>query len=149
MSLTRSLKLSTSFTMLLLASCDSGTVTMSIPSPDGKLAAHVVQFDGGGATVATGFQVLVGTRDESLDLRELGSPVWSSNGVPVRYLFWRDDQTLEVVIHREHRDPIQNIRLHPTEGVTVVTTVLDGTSKRKVFEAVPIEVQSESAKPGS
>ena len=122
---------------------------MSIPSPDGKLAAHIVRFDGGGATVSTGFQVLVRTRAESLDLRELGPPVWSSNGVPVSYLFWRDDQTLEVVIPREHRDPIQNIRLRPIKGVTVVTTVLGGTSKREVFDAVPIEVRSESASPDS
>ncbi|MEO8276238.1 MAG: hypothetical protein ABI639_08450 [Thermoanaerobaculia bacterium] len=47
------------------------------------------------------------------------------------------------MIPRDFGDPIHNIRLRPVEGLTVVTTLLNGTSKREVFEAVPIEVQSE------
>ena len=79
----------------------------------------------------------------------MGPEVWKSYQVEVQYLFWRDDKTLEIVVPRSRQDYLDTIRVRSVEGVTVITTVLEGTSKREVFEAVPIEVQSESANPGS
>ncbi len=101
----------------------------------------MLSVDGGGATVAQTRAV----NSRAGHSRETGPEVWKSYGVS-SVLARR--QTLEVVIPRSPQD-YPNIRVRPIEGVTVVTTVIDGTSKREVFEAAPIEVQSESANPGS
>jgi len=149
MPLTRRFKLSIAVSMLLLGACRPWTPTTSISSPNGDFRATVVEADGGGATVSTSYRVLLNSRARPFTRSKLGPEVWKSYGVEVKYVFWRDDKTLEVVVPRSRQDYLDSIRVRSIEGVTVVTTVIDGTSKREVFEAVPIEVQSESANPGS
>lgn len=48
---------------------------------------------------------------------------------------------------RVDRAHFEKIRVARREGVSVVTTVLSGTSKREVLEAVPMEAHDEAAKP--
>jgi hypothetical protein len=63
--------------------------------------------------------------------------------VEVKYIFWRDENTLEVVVDPYRGERLDTIRVRLLEGVKVVTTVLGGTSKKDVMEAVPIEVRNE------
>lgn len=150
MSLTRSKGLLSVIAILLVLSCNRGTTrAVWLYSPNGNLQANTVEVPGWGATNGPGYLVVLNPRSRPFNSRRLGPPVWSSYQVPVKYLFWRDNMTLEVVVSPENRDYFDTIRVATIEGVTVVTTVLDGTSKREVFEAVPIEVQGESASPGS
>jgi hypothetical protein len=148
MSLTRRFKLSIVASMLLLGACQPWTPTTSIPSPNGDFRATVVEADGGGATVGTSYRVLLNSLAHPFRRSKMGPEVWKSYQVEVKYVFWRDDKTLEVVVPKSRQDYLDTIRVRSIEGVTVVTTVLNGTSKQEVFEAVPIEVQTESAVPG-
>lgn len=149
MSLTRTLKVGVAVASLLILSCEQGTVTSSIPSPNGELEARVIRFDKGGATVSNTYRVQLNSRAHPFDRsKEMGPPAWVSYGVAVKYLFWRDDKTLEVVVSEDRRENFDTIRVVSIDGVTVVTTVLNGTSKQEVFDAVPIEVPTESAAAG-
>lgn len=133
---------------LLLASCGRGTQLVWLDSPDGSLQANVVKSGGWGATVGTEYRVLINTRAHPFSLSAQGRAAWEAYRVPVKYLFWRDNKTLEVVVSPESREQFRTIRVTTVAGVTVVTTVLDGTSKREVFDAIPIGVQTERTDPG-
>ena len=140
------LKVSLVLSSLLLASCNRGTQVLWLMSPDGNLEANVVKSGGWGATVGTEYRVLVNTRANPFSLSAQGPPAWEAYSVPVKYLFWRDDKTLEVVVSRENRAHFRTIRVASIEGVSVVTTVLHGTSKRDAFDARLLETQ-DSANP--
>lgn len=144
--MTWALKVSLVFSSLLLASCNRGTQVMWLMSPEGNFEANVVKSGGWGATVGTEYRVLVNTRARPFSLSNQGPPSWEAYSVPVKYLFWRDDRTIEVVVSWENRAHFRTIRVASIEGVSVVTTVLRGTSKRDVFDARLIETQ-ESANP--
>lgn len=61
--------------------------------------------------------------------------IWQSEGVPVRYLFWLDDQTLEALVLESDRSRFDSIRTRSVEGVRVVTRAIPSTAMNTVLDS--------------
>ncbi|MBP9146482.1 MAG: hypothetical protein KBI44_18525 [Thermoanaerobaculia bacterium] len=113
---------------------------VSVPSPDSSLRAHAVRYSGGGATVGTGYGIVIASDATPLDYRTELSFAWRSYGVPIKYVFWRSDDTLEVVVSNEDRYDFESIRLSPPSSISIITTVMVGSRKEDVLDARQLEV---------
>jgi len=113
---------------------------VSVASPNSSLRAHAVRYSGGGATVGTGYGIVIASDATPLDYRAELSLAWRSYGVPIKYVFWRNDDTLEVVVSNEDRYDFDTIRLSPPSSISIITTVMVGSRKEDVFSARELEV---------
>lgn len=116
-----------------LNGCQNWTAVTGIESPDGSLRADVLKSISGGGTVGAVYRVLVAPGSKPLDLARQRAPSWESYRVPVRYLFWRDGSTLEVVVSAKDQAQFDTIKVVHTDGVHIETRVMTGTAKEAVF----------------
>lgn len=61
--------------------------------------------------------------------------LWRSDNVPVRYLFWLDDETLEVLVLETDRSGFDSIRARSVGGVRVVTRAILTTAMATVLDS--------------
>ena len=111
-----------------------------ISSPDGRFRAYALRWSGGGATVGTVYGVIISETASPIHFGSKFDCDWEAYGVAVKYLFWRADGALEVVVSNEDRYDFANIRVTPRKGIPVVTTVMKDPTKDAVFSASELQV---------
>jgi hypothetical protein len=103
---------------------------LSAVSPDGEKSARVLSSGGRYAIEVRRFTDW--QRNQRLPERPAS---WRSEGVPVRYLFWLDDQTLEALVLESDRSRFDSIRARSVEGVRVVTRAIPSTAMNTVLDS--------------
>lgn len=121
--------------ILLLSGCSERRDTWRLKSPSGQQTAYVVLQLGGGATVGSIFEVIVTGPGEQFTLRGKTPLVWKSYEVPVKYVFWRDESTIEILVSSLDRKHFDTIGAARGGRLRIVTTVLNGTSKENVLQS--------------
>lgn len=113
-------------------------VVRSIYSPDGQSRAMVAAEGFGGAL--GGFRWFIDI--SPLEYRAIPTSAdncWASYRVVPRYVFWRSNNVLEVVVTSEREHFFDRIELGACPEVEVVTTVAVSTLKDDVSSAIPLE----------
>lgn len=103
---------------------------LSAVSPDEEKSARVLRSGGRYAIEVRRFTDW--QRHQRLPERPA---IWQSKGVPVRYLFWLDDQTLEALVLESDRSRFHSIQSRSVEGVRVVTRAIPSTAMNTVLDS--------------